>query len=438
MAKRINLKSGLSSVLFWSIISAAFIGPGTVTTASKAGASFGLDLMWALSFSILATILLQEAAARITIASGKSLGTVIAEKYAGKKGHLLKIFLFSAVVIGCAAYQAGNILGALSGIFLVMDISKVIPIISIGLLAGSLLWSGKYRLIANFMGVVVALMGIIFIIVAFNTDHSALNIFSSIVVPKWSSEANLLIIGLIGTTIVPYNLFLASGISKGQGLNEMRIGLISAILIGGIISIAILVVGTQVEGTFSFQSLADTLASKLGPWSGVLFGFGLFAAGLTSTITAPLAAAVTAQSLFGSTNTEKWKSTGHYFRIVWGGVLLFGLLFSLTDIKPIPAIIAAQALNGLLLPIIAVFLVLTMNDEALLGKQYVNSFLTNILMLIVLLVSCFLGFNNVFKAFQKILPDDSISTTLAQTLSLVLSVVVILFVGIQIFRKKVN
>ncbi|MCB0548279.1 MAG: divalent metal cation transporter, partial [Phaeodactylibacter sp.] len=74
MPKAISIRQGLSSVLFWSIISAAFIGPGTVTTAAKAGASFQLQLIWALAFSIFATIILQEAAARITLASGKNLG----------------------------------------------------------------------------------------------------------------------------------------------------------------------------------------------------------------------------------------------------------------------------------------------------------------------------------------------------------------------------
>ena len=58
MPKVVSLRQGLFSVLFWSIIAAAFIGPGTVTTASKAGASFQMALLWALVFSIIATIIL--------------------------------------------------------------------------------------------------------------------------------------------------------------------------------------------------------------------------------------------------------------------------------------------------------------------------------------------------------------------------------------------
>lgn len=435
MAKRIDLKSGLGSVLFWSIISAAFIGPGTVTTASKAGASFGLALLWALSFSILATILLQEAAARITIASGKNLGTVIAQRYSGKGGTFLKGFLFFAVAFGCAAYQAGNILGAFSGIQLLGEFEKWYVIIGIGILASSLLWTGKFKLIANLMGAIVASMGLIFILVAFYTPYNLLDVAKAAFIPSWRSDANLLIIGLIGTTIVPYNLFLASGISKGQELREMRLGLTVAILIGGIISFAILMVGTQVTGEFSFSNLANTLSTKLGSWAADFFAFGLFAAGFTSCITAPLAAAVTAQSLFGRQEDVKWNTTGINFRLVWGSILGIGLLFSLTNVQAIPVIITAQALNGLLLPVIAIFLVLTMNDSDLLGK-YINSRLTNILMLIVLFVCCFLGANNLLKAFQRTLSEEFLNIQEVQVIALLLSLIIVVLVSWNLFKKE--
>ena len=122
MSKQLSWSKGLSSILFWSIISAAFIGPGTVTTAAKAGATFKLDLLWALVFSIIATVILQEAAARITIASGKNLGQIIAIKFKGSAWW--QWFLFLSIAFGCAAYQAGNMLGAISGLILFDAIEK--------------------------------------------------------------------------------------------------------------------------------------------------------------------------------------------------------------------------------------------------------------------------------------------------------------------------
>ena len=73
----------LLDVLFWSVISAAFIGPGTVTTAASAGAGYGFALLWALGFSTVACLVLQEASARLTLASGSDLGQALRRRFAG-------------------------------------------------------------------------------------------------------------------------------------------------------------------------------------------------------------------------------------------------------------------------------------------------------------------------------------------------------------------
>ena len=399
MAKIISLSKGLRSVLFWSIISAAFIGPGTVTTASKAGASFGVALMWALFFSTFATIILQEAAARITIASGKNLGEIISLKYQNSNNALSWI-IFLAIAFGCAAYQAGNMLGAIAGLKLMTDFSPAIATSGLALFAAAILMLGNFKSIANVLGVVVALMGFAFVYVALQTDLSFGNIISSAVIPSFPTESSLLIISLIGTTIVPYNLFLASGISQGQNISEMRWGIVVAVLIGGLISMAILLAGAQMTGEFSFQALSNVMEEKIGSWGGEIFAFGLFAAGLTSSITSPLAAAVTAKSLFGKGEKE-WSAQGSKFRLVWGIILLIGVIAGLTIGTPIAAIILAQAINGALLPIVAIFLIFAVNDATLLPKAFLNSNLSNLIMIGLVSVSCFLGINNIFNALGK-------------------------------------
>ena len=404
MPKFISLRKGLVSILFWSIISAAFIGPGTVTTASKAGASYQLSLLWALVFSTFATIILQEAAARITIASGKSLGAILSIKYKRAQKSTLNWIIFLAVAFGCAAYQAGNMLGAVAGLKLMSDLPASVWTIAIAVLASILLWIGNYQIIARALGLVVAVMGMAFIIAAFGSDVSFGAVVHHSIVPNIPPDSSLLIIGLVGTTIVPYNLFLASGISKGQSMSEMRWGLAIAVIIGGLISMAILIVGTQVQGEFSFQRLATTLSGNIGSWGAGLFSFGLFAAGMTSSITSPLAAAVTAQSLLGD-GEKRWSPHARNFRMIWGSILLVGLFFGLTDIKPIPAIILAQAINGALLPVITIFLILVVNDKNLLPERYLNSRFSNIVMLLLVSFTCFLGFNNIFKAIGKAVPN---------------------------------
>ncbi|GAA4414243.1 Nramp family divalent metal transporter [Nibrella viscosa] len=393
MAKTLALRTGFSSLLFWSVISAAFIGPGTVTTCALAGSRFGLELLWALTFSAISTVVLQEAAARITLASGYSLGQIIALSY-GVRSRAIGWFLFLAVAFGCAAYQAGNILGAVSGLSLLTNwpVHWLTP--AVGLVGIALLWIGSTRWIAQFLGLVVFVMGIAFAYVAFSAAPSPAAFGRALVVPALPGDSLVLVIGLIGTTIVPYNLFLASGIGQGQSLPQMRWGIGLAVLIGGLISMAILVAGTLVTGEFSFGHIAQTLSDRLGGWAGRLFAFGLFAAGFTSCLTAPLAAAVTAQGLLG------WSPGSASFRSVWLLVMAVGLTFGWLGIRPVPVIITAQAINGLLLPLVTVFLLRAVNHKQLLAARYRNSVRQNVAMLLVVAVTAFLGLRNLWLAFQ--------------------------------------
>ena len=401
MAKSISFRTGLGSVLLWSVISAAFIGPGTVTTCTLAGSRFGVGLLWALSFSTVATIVLQEAAARITLASGLSMGQVLTHTY-GPRIRWLMIALFGAVTLGCAAYEAGNILGAVSGLSLLLyaeAASPAVPLLTglIGLSCGLMLWQGSTQLLAKLLGLVVFGMGIAFAWVAVSTAPDARWLARSLVVPTLPPDSIVLVIGLIGTTIVPYNLFVGSGMGQSgerQTLTEMRWGLSIAVLLGGLISMAILVSGTLVTGEFSLAGVAETFSSRLGSWAGGLFGFGLAAAGFTSALTAPLAAAITGQSLLG------WSAHTGAYRLTWLLVLGVGLVFGLLNVKPVPVIVLAQAINGLLLPIVTVFLLVAVNNKTLLPAAYRNSRWQNVALLLVVAITTFLGLRNLYLAFH--------------------------------------
>lgn len=397
MPKAIDLRQGFGSVLLWSVISAAFIGPGTVTTAARAGAAHDFQLLWALVFSTGAAIVLQEAAARITIASGKSLGEIIALRYA-KRGRYLSLALFAAVAFGCTAYEAGNILGAVAGLQLLTAAPAHWLSLLVAVPAALLLWSGRHAGIARLMGAVVFVMGFAFIWVALQTKVPAVEVLQGALVPTMPPGALLLVTGLIGTTIVPYNLFLASGIGQGQSIGQMRSGLILAVLIGGLISMAILAAGTTVAGDFSYAAVGQALARQTGQVGATLFAVGLFAAGATSTVTAPLAAAVTARSLLGS--YAGWKAQN--FQLVWAIVLCTGLAFGMAGVRPIPAIILAQAINGVLLPFVAAFVLLAINDRKLLPARYTNGSLANALMLLVFAIVCLLSLQNLWKTLTTV------------------------------------
>ncbi|HEX6037230.1 divalent metal cation transporter [Longimicrobium sp.] len=391
-------------VLFWSLIPAAFIGPGTVTTCASAGATFGYALLWSLTFSTIATVVLQEASARVTVVSGRNLAEAIRDRFrGGALGVLVTLLVLGAIVLGNAAYEAGNVLGASAGAALGSPISARSATLLIALASAAVLWIGTPKTVTTVLAATVGFMGIAFLATAFLLKPPAGEVLAGSIVPSVPAGSGLLLLGLVGTTVVPYNLFLGSAAARGQDLGEIRFGLTVAVILGGLISMGILIAGADVEGTFSYEAVSGTLSARLGGWAGPLFAWGLFAAGFSSAITAPLAAAVTAQSLFGAEGSHRWNARGWRYRAVWMGVLAVGVGFGLAGVRPIPAIILAQALNGVVLPFAAVFLLLVVNDRGLMGDAGINRPATNVVTAAVVAVTLVLGVSGVLRAGASVI-----------------------------------
>lgn len=431
----------LLSVLLWSVIAAAFIGPGTVATAAKAGAEHGLVLLWALVFSTIATLVLQEAAARLTVVSGESLGGALRREseagIAGGRwlGGLVVLVVLGAVVLGCAAYEAGNILGGVAGAALALPFSRTTLTLACGALAAAVLALGTPRQVARLLSLLVAVMGVAFLVTAARLGPDLGELLGGALVPSTPAGSGLLIVALVGTTVVPYNLFLGSGLAAGERLGELRFGLTVAVGLGGVISMGVLVVGAAVAGEFSFEALSEVLASRLGGWARGLLAAGLFAAGLSSAITAPLAAAITARSVFarpreshsdGAEEDPRWGARAWRFRAVWGGVVAVGVLFGATDVQPVPAIVLAQALNGVLLPLVAVFLALVVNDRRRMGERGLNGPIANAVLAAVVAVTVLLGVTNLVRAGARVLdrpvPEEGVLLAVAAAITAVLAV----------------
>ena len=442
----------IPNVLFWSIVSAAFIGPGTVTIATKAGLKHNFSLLWALVFSTFATLLLQEASARLAIHTKLNLGEAIRKYFEGKSSKVvILIIIIIAIIVGCAAYEAGNILGAVAGLVLVFKIPYYYFVIGIGVLAVLVFSLKSVHTIARVLGFVVILMGVAFIATSISLKPNWGEVLKGSFIPNIPDApgAGLLILGLIGTTVIPYDLFLGSGaLDKKQTISEMRFGLSIAIILGGIISMSIMGVGNAItEGmdavarekmVYSYDLLKDSLELVAGKYAIYIFGFGMFAAGFSSAVTSPLASAITARSLFSNRNNkDKWKSGSLYFSLVVMVVLGTGLTFGAMNVKPIPAIIIAQAFNGLILPLIAVFLIYVINDVKIMGKNYLNGHVSNILMVIVLWVTMLLGFTNIAKAVSSALGYDVSSADNSIFVPvLIITFVISIGVVLTIYRKR--
>jgi len=421
-------------------------------------------LLWALLFSVIATLILQEMTGRLGIVSRRGFGEAIRGQLTNPVARVASILLvLSAIVVGNVAYEGGNISGAVLGweevfgswnwtvgesgvgsaeVTGTADLTVRIPALLIGLIAFLLLYHGSFQRILFVMTALVGVMSLVFVTTAVVISPDLSAVLKGLLIPRATSAEFLTVIALIGTTVVPYNLFLHASMVQGRytdpiQLSDMRKENAAGILMGGLISIAIVITSATAE-TLTHQpvqnasDMARQLEPLLGGWAKSFMGIGLFAAGITSAVTAPLAAAYAARGLLGWEEKEKkaemngsegavegvskgavenaveWAAKGAVegaaqsttqtssfenprFRAVWMTVLGAGILFSSLSYNPVRLIEFAQVANGITLPVIAAFLLYIMNQPTLMGEHR-NSLRGNVAGLAVILVTILISF----------------------------------------------
>ena len=386
------------------LVAAAFIGPGTVTTASIAGANFGFGLMWALLLSIIVTFVLQEMSSRLGIVSGLGLSEALRSSISN---HFLKAFLMILIVsafgIGNAAFEVGNITGAAIGLSQISNLSISSSVLIVGILVLILLGTRIFKMLEQILTVLVVIMSLLFLLTMITIEIDYSKLLRGLLIPNATPSSLLTIMALIGTTVVPYNLFLHADASKRkwkdqevtQALNNSRADTAISIGLGGLITLAIMSTsavaffGSSME--ISSENLARQLEPILGSYSSYIFNFGLFVAGITSAVTAPLAASIAVTEALG------WKNdpSSFRFKLVWIIILLIGLLFAYFGTKPLQAILFAQATNALLLPFLALFLFYVVNNSRLMGSHK-NTITINMIALIIIMAVVLLSSYKIF------------------------------------------
>ena len=377
------------------LVAAAFIGPGTVTACTLAGVDFGFNLLWAMLLSIIATFILQEMSARLGIVTQKGLADVIKQELHNPiiRNSVIAL-IFSAIIIGNASYEAGNIGGATLGMEALFgtNYSSLYPFV-LGGLAFVLLFLGSYKALEKVFIVLVLIMSLSFVMTAILTKPNMWELLKGLLVPSVPKNGILTIIALVGTTVVPYNLFLHAALvsekwKSKDDLNLAKRDTMVSIILGGLVSISIIISAAAINSleVNNVMGMAKALEPLYGSAALYFLGIGMFAAGITSSITAPLAAAFVANSCFGwNAGLKDFK-----FRMIWMVILFLGVFFLSFGIKPIEIIKFAQITNGLLLPIIAVFLLWVVNRVGVMGK-YKNTWSQNVFGLLIILLSVVLG-----------------------------------------------
>ena len=402
-----KIKKKLSSLGPGSVVAAAFIGPGTITMCSIAGAQFGYSLVWALIISILITLVIQSTVVRISIVSAKPLSKLLINQFRNKYLKFLSIsLLISAIFVGNAAYEAGNISGSVLGLELIFDDKLDVfglngYVILTGLIAFLIIFFGNNKFLERILISLVLVMSISFIFTVFLVGVDFGELISPSNFFKIPDGSLLIIAGLIGTTVVPYNIFLHAALvnekwSSKNDLKDASFDTVFSILIGGIISLCILLTaaGLDKSNITNAIDLANNLEPLYGSFSKFVLAIGLFSAGLTSSITAPLAAAYVVNGCLDLGLNRK----SLVFKLIALLVLLIGLFSSFFQINSIEIIKFAQITNGILLPLVVIFLFVLANNKLLVSKT--NNLFQNIISFLVVVFCLLLCFRSILKVFS--------------------------------------
>jgi len=402
-----KIKKKLSSLGPGSVVAAAFIGPGTITMCSIAGAQFGYSLVWALIISILITLVIQSTVVRISIVSAKPLSKLLINQFRNKYLKFLSIFLLiSAIFVGNAAYEAGNISGSVLGLELIFNDELNVfglngYVILTGLIAFLIIFFGNNKFLERILISLVLVMSISFIFTVFLVGVDLGELISPSNFFKIPDGSLLIIAGLIGTTVVPYNIFLHAALvnekwGSKNDLKDASFDTVFSILIGGIISLCILLTaaGLDKSNITSAIDLANNLEPLYGSFSKFVLAIGLFSAGLTSSITAPLAAAYVVNGCLDLGLNRK----SLVFKLIALLVLLIGLFSSFFQINSIEIIKFAQITNGILLPLVVIFLFVLANNKLLVSKT--NNLFQNIISFLVVVFCLLLCFRSILKVFS--------------------------------------
>lgn len=404
--KKFSIKDYIKSLGPGFFIVGSFIGPGTVTSSTRAGADYGYQLIWCIIFSVIAVIVMQGMAARIGIVTQRSLAENLVEYF--KDNLFLRNIICGivtiAITIGGFAYMSGDLTGTALGLSALTGIPTniIAPIWGVCILVILFVANDAVKYLEKLLTICVILMAIIFLVtmVVVKPDINAL---LEGCIPSIPSNGGIMTcLALIGTTVVPYNMFLHSVSAKRTWKSSIelplcRFGTNVPMIIGGIVTGAILITSASVMMGMPVRNAMDMaiqLEPTLGSFAQPFMAIGLLAAGISSAVCTPIGVSYVLAGLFG------WKTnhTDKRFTFTNAAVLITGIIIAAMSFNPIALIMAAQAVNGVVLPVVTGVTLYLTSRHKLMG-DYVNSTLENILGFCIFIISLVLGISSIFSSF---------------------------------------
>ncbi len=370
---------------------------GGITTYSLAGAHFGYSFLWALIPITLALIVVQDMSARMGVVTGKGLSDLIRERFGVKTTFYVLLALFLA--------NLGNIIANFAGIASALEILNIKRQIVVPL-AAIFLWllavKGNYRSIEKvFLG--ASAFYITYIITGFMVEPEWGQVEGGFLNPKVSFDpASLaMLLGLIGTTIAPWMQFYlqSSIVEKNVKIRDYRHSRLDVILGSIIVSVVVFFIimvcaSTLFKNGIRIETAKDAalaLEPLVGKYCTLLFSFGLLNASLFAASIIPLSTAYTICEGMGWENgvNKKFSEAPQFFGLYTLLIGVGAIAILSPRIPLIPIMYISQVINGILLPLILIFMLMLINNPKIMGK-YTNSKFYNyvaILLIIIIVIS---------------------------------------------------
>jgi Mn2+/Fe2+ NRAMP family transporter len=370
---------------------AAVVGPGIITanvdndaggitTYSLAGAQYGYTLLWTVIPVALALYVVQEMSSRLGVVTGKGLSDLVREEFGVKATVYLMLVLF--------AVNLGNEMAEFAGIATALEIAGVPLWVSVPLAAGFVWWLvtwGTYRIVEKAF-LVASGFYVTYVISGILAKPDWVEVTRSTVMPTLSMQFPmiLMVVGIVGTTIAPWMQFYqqAAVVEKGVSTRHLREARLD-VLVGTVMAVVVvwfIVVAcgaTLHRAGIPIQNASDAaqaLVPLAGRYAGLLFGFGLFNASLFASAILPLSTAYSVCEGMGwERGIDKRLREAPWFYGIYTVLIVVGAAAILLPGVPLLQVLYfSQVANGLLLPVVLVFMLVLANRRDLLG-EHVNS-----------------------------------------------------------------
>lgn len=403
--KKYTFKEKLAAMGPGFLIVGSFIGPGTVTSSTRAGAANGLTLFWCVVFSVIAVIVVQGMSARLGIVTQDGLAENLKNDFADRPllRNILCGLVAIAIAIGGFAYMGGDLTGTALGISALTGVStKIIaPIWGLCILLILNFAGDAVKYLEKLLGICVVIMAVVFLITMFIVKPDLGEIFRGCV-PTVPEGSIMTCLSLIGTTVVPYNMFLHAASAKRtwhspDELPLCAFGTTVPMIIGGIVTGAIMITSATVMRGMSVNNAMD-MAKQLEPTLGSLaepfMAVGLIAAGVSSAVCTPMGVSYVLAGLFG------WKTdrSDKRYTITNAAVLITGIVIAALGSNPLALIMTAQAVNGIVLPVVVGVTVYLTSRKTVMG-EYKNNMLQIVLGVAIFAISLILGLSSFISVF---------------------------------------